>query len=175
MVRQCLNNSSNANNCSRRHLFFCIFQRRYHNSCESFIWNVHTCHKRWTKICEVRQNFKGDLTKFCEIFLNITLQLPKYSLSFFSCKKPVKTWAVCDLCLILYKICCKMVWKFCEIWIFYGNGLPDGSYSMRFYLTVWDMACMNVQLYFLCKIQQNNTSDRRLLQLRLALSGLILN
>ena len=28
----------------------------------------HTCHKLWTKICEIRQNFKGDLTKFCEIF-----------------------------------------------------------------------------------------------------------
>ena len=45
----------------------------------------HTCHKLWTKICEIRQNFKGDLTKFCEIFLNITLELPQYSLksSFF--------------------------------------------------------------------------------------------
>ena len=35
---------------------------------------VHTCSKLWTKICKIRQNFKGDLTKFCEIFF------------FFSCK-----------------------------------------------------------------------------------------
>ena len=36
-----------------------------------------------------------------------------------------------------------MVWKFCDIWFFYGNCLPDGPNSMRFYLTVWDMACMH--------------------------------
>ena len=67
---------------------------------------THTCHKLWTKICEIRQNFKGDLTKFCEIFLNITLELPQYSLkSFLSCKKHVKTTIVCDLCLFLHKIC----------------------------------------------------------------------
>ena len=41
---------------------------------------THTCHKLWTKICEIRQNVKGDLTKFCEIFLKITLDLPQYSL-----------------------------------------------------------------------------------------------
>ena len=45
--------------------------------------DVHTCHKLWTKICEIRQKFKGDLTKFCEIFLNITLELPQYSLKSF--------------------------------------------------------------------------------------------
>ena len=61
---------------------------------------IHTCHKLWTKICEIRQNFKGDLTKFCEIFLNITLELPIYSLkSFVSCKKLVKTTTMCNLCL----------------------------------------------------------------------------
>ena len=45
----------------------------------------HSCHKLWIKICEIRQNTKGDLTKFCEIFLNITLVFPQYSLksSFF--------------------------------------------------------------------------------------------
>ena len=104
----------------------------------------HTCHKLWTKSCEMRQNFKGDLTKFCEIFLNITLKLPQYSLSLcFSCKKLVKTTTVCDLCLFLHKICCKMVWKFCEIWNLYGNWFPDWTNSVRFYLTVWDMACMD--------------------------------
>ena len=90
----------------------------------------HTCHKLWTKICEIRQNFKGDLTKFCEIFLNITLELPQYSLNsffFFSCKKVVKTTTVCDLCLFLHKIYCKIVWKFCEIWIFMGIAFQMGQ------------------------------------------------
>ena len=41
------------------------------------------CHWLWTKICEIRQNFKGDLTKFCEIFLNITVELSQYSLKSF--------------------------------------------------------------------------------------------
>ena len=27
--------------------------------------------------CEINQNFKGDLIKFCEIFTKITLELPK--------------------------------------------------------------------------------------------------
>ena len=88
----------------------------------------HTCHKLWTKICEIRQNFKEDLTKFCETFLNITLELPKYSLR----KKLVKTTTMCDLCLFLHKICFNMVWKFCEIWKFYGICLSDGTNSMRF-------------------------------------------
>ena len=36
----------------------------------------HKCHKLWTEICEINQNFKGDLIKFCEIFTKITLELP---------------------------------------------------------------------------------------------------
>ena len=48
----------------------------------------------------------------------------------------------CDVGLFLHKMCCKMVWKFCEIWKSYRNWLPDGPNSVRFYLTVWDMACM---------------------------------
>ena len=43
----------------------------------------HTCHKLWTKICEISQNFKRDFTKFLEIFINITLGLPQYSLIIF--------------------------------------------------------------------------------------------
>ena len=51
------------------------------------------------------QNFKSDLTKFCEIFLNITLELPHYSLkAFFSCKKLVKTTTVCGLCLFVHNL-----------------------------------------------------------------------
>ena len=29
----------------------------------------------WTEICEINQNFKGDLIKFCEILTKITLEL----------------------------------------------------------------------------------------------------
>ena len=35
-----------------------------------------------------------------------------------------------------------MVWKFCEIWKSYGIRLSEGQNPVRFYLTVWDMACM---------------------------------
>ena len=54
---------------------------------------------------------------------------------FFLCKKLVKTTTVCDICLFLHKICCKMVQKFCEIWIFYGNCwilVRFLSHSMRY-------------------------------------------
>ena len=40
-----------------------------------------------------------------------------------------------------------MVWKFCEIWKSYGNWLSEGQNSVRFYLTVWGMACM----HYMCK------------------------
>ena len=33
----------------------------------------------------------------------------------FKCKKLVINTTKCDLCLFLHKMCCKMVWKFCEI------------------------------------------------------------
>ena len=125
----------------------------------SWVWvkvvliRMHTCHKLWTKVCEIRQNFKRDLTKFCEVFLNNTLGLPQYCLKsffffFFSCKKLVKPRTVCDLWLFVHKIWCKMVWKFCEIWILYGNCLLDGPNSVRFYLTVWGMACMGISRIF---------------------------
>ena len=39
----------------------------------------------------------------------------------------------CDVCLFLHKMCCKMVWKFCEIWKSYGNWLPDKRNSVRRY------------------------------------------
>ena len=72
---------------------------------------MHTCHKLWTEFCEINQNFKGDLIKFCEIFTKITLEFPQ--------NNP----------------------KFCEIW----KSL-EGPNSVRFYLTVWVMACM-LRLY----------------------------
>ena len=39
-------------------------------------------------------------------------------------------------------MCCKMFWKFCEIWKILLELASYGPNSMRFYLTVWDMACM---------------------------------
>ena len=39
--------------------------------------NLQTSHKLWTEICEIRQNFKGYLIKFCEIFRKITLDSSK--------------------------------------------------------------------------------------------------
>ena len=78
---------------------------------------VHTCHKLWAEICEMRQIFKWDLIKFCEIFTKITLKLPKSSQKpLFICKKLVIKTTKSDLCLFLHKMCCKTVWKFCEIW-----------------------------------------------------------
>ena len=50
----------------------------------------------------------------------------------------------CDLCLFLHKMCCKMVWKFCEIEKSYWNWLADGPNSVRLYLTMWDIACMPI-------------------------------
>ena len=70
----------------------------------------HTYHKLWTEICEIRQIFKGDLIKFCEIFTKIALELPKNSQKpVFKCKKLVIKTTKCDLCLFLQKMCCKMV------------------------------------------------------------------
>ena len=37
----------------------------------------------WTEICEINQNFKGDLIKYCEIFTKITLELPQNNLKSF--------------------------------------------------------------------------------------------
>ena len=59
--------------------------------------NTHTCHKLWTKMCEIRQNFKRDLIKFCEIFTKITLKLPQNS------QKLVINTTKCDKCLFLHK------------------------------------------------------------------------
>ena len=41
--------------------------------------DTHTCHKLWIEICEINQNFKGDLIKFCEIVTKIIFELPQYN------------------------------------------------------------------------------------------------
>ena len=43
----------------------------------------HTCHKLWIEICEMRQIFKVDLIKFCEIFAKITLELQSLYLNMY--------------------------------------------------------------------------------------------
>ena len=54
--------------------------------------------------------------KFCEIFTKITLELTQNSQKpLFKCKKLLLNTTKYDLCLFLHKMCCKMVWKFCEI------------------------------------------------------------
>ena len=62
-----------------------------------------------------------------------------FSLTFLSYKKLVKTTTVCALCLFLHKICCKMVLKFCEIWIFMGIAFQMGQILWEFILLceVW--------------------------------------
>ena len=115
----------------------------------------HTCRMLSTKICEIRQSFKGDLTKFCETFLNITFELPQYSLNvfffFFSCKKLVKT----QRCVIYFYFFIKSVVKWSvnsvRFEFFYGNCLPDEPNSVRFYLTVFDMVCM---MFFWRKLEK---------------------
>ena len=78
------------------------------------LFGCHTCHKLWPEICEIRQIFKWDVIK---ILTKITLKLPQSSQRpLFICKKLMIKTTKCDLCLFLHKMCCKMVWKFCEIW-----------------------------------------------------------
>ena len=60
------------------------------------------------------QNFKGDLTKICEIFLNITLELPKYSLKsflFFPCKN---LWKLQHYVIYVYFFIKSVVLKWSE-------------------------------------------------------------
>ena len=137
------------------------------------IIHAHTCHKLWTEICEMRQIYKWDLIKFCEIFTKITLKLPQNSQKpVLLCMKFVINTTKCDVCLnttkydvclCLHKMCFKMVWKFCEIWTFYGNWLPDGPNSVRFYLTVWDMACMHAAQFCHTSMQNRFCSQNLLL------------
>ena len=71
--------------------------------------HAHTCHRLWTKICEIRQVFKGDLIKFYKIFTKNNLELPQNSQKpLFKCKKLVINTTKCDLCLFQYNMCCKI-------------------------------------------------------------------
>ena len=89
---------------------------------------LHTCHKLWIEICEMRQIFKGDLIKLCEIFTKITLELPQSSQKpLFKCKKLVINTTTCDLCLFLHKMCCKIVWKVWDLKNLMGIGFQMGK------------------------------------------------
>ena len=91
--------------------------------------------------------------------LNITLEHPKYSLKSFLYVRSLWKPQLCDLCLFLHKICCKTVWKFCEIWIFMGIAFQVGKILWDFISQceirhVWNKACYdtgNVEPYFLLK------------------------
>ena len=87
----------------------------------------------------------GDLTKFCEIFFNITLELPQYTLkSFFSCiQKLVKARTVLIYGYFFKKYFVNWSENSVRFELFYRNCLPDVPNSVRFYLTVLDMACMS--------------------------------
>ena len=98
---------------------------------------------------ETRQSFKGDLTKFCEIFLNIPLELPQYSLkSLFSCKKLVKTTIVCDVCLFLHKICCKngrkILWDLNILSEFCENLSHNVRYGMYDVEILWSLHSISI-------------------------------
>ena len=82
--------------------------------------HFHTRHKLWTDTCEIRQNFKWDLIKFCETFTKIAFKLPKGILkSSFSFNKLLTDTIKWDLCLLCHKISDKFIYKFCEIWKFF--------------------------------------------------------
>ena len=45
--------------------------------------DVHTCHRLWNEICDIKQIVKLDLIKFCESFTKVTLKFPQNSQSFY--------------------------------------------------------------------------------------------
>ena len=90
---------------------------------------------------EIRKIY-GRFDKILWDFTNITLDFPPNSQKpWFKCKKLLIKTTKCDSCLFLHKMCCKMIWKL-RFEKSYGSWLPDGPNSLRFYLTVWDMASM---------------------------------
>ena len=70
-------------------------------------------------------------------FLQKSLGLPQNSQKpLLKCKKLVINIRKSDLCLFLHKLSCKMVEKSMRFEKSYGNWLPDGPNSVRFYLSV---------------------------------------
>ena len=72
----------------------------------------------------------------CEIFTKTTLEFPQNSQTpLFKCKKLVINTSKCDLCFFIKCVirCSENSVRFDKS---YGNWLPDGLNSVRFYLTV---------------------------------------
>ena len=104
---------------------------------------IHTWHRLWTKICEMRQNFKWDLIKFCETFTKIAFKLPKGILKpLSSFNKPlIDTKSVIYVYFFITSLI-NLSGNYVRFENSSGNWLSEGLKSVRFYLTVWDMACM---------------------------------
>ena len=88
-----------------------------------------TCHKLWTEICEIRQNFKGGLIKFCTKPQNSQKPL-------FKCVKLVLNTTKCDLCL------CVVRWSEHSVRFVKSYGNPMGQNLWDFITLLWDMAGM---------------------------------
>ena len=142
-----------------------IKQTFYYSSLSSDAvhWNTaHTCHKLWTEICEVRQNFKWDLIKFCETFTKIAFKLTKGILKpLVSFNRLLINTIKCNLCLLVHKICLKfyleilwdmkillgigfymgrILWDFvsqCEIWHVW----------LHLILVLWDFDAVKKEMY----------------------------
>ena len=111
------------------------------------VYCVHTCHKLWAEICEIRQNYKWDLIKFCETFTKIAFKLPKcILLPLFSFNKLLTDIIKCNLYFLFIKSLKNLSRNSVRFENSSGNQLSDRLNSVRFYLTVWGMACMCVYL-----------------------------
>ena len=126
--------------------------------------------KLWTKICEMSQNFKWDLTKFCEIFLNITLGLPQYSLkSFFFHDRSLWKPQQCVIYLYVYflikpvvkwsgnSVRFEFLWelpsrraKFCAIW---SHCVRYGMYECCLWNFVHRM--LSIKVIMICSLMLN--------------------
>ena len=90
---------------------------------------LHTCHKLWTEICEIRQIFKGDLIKFCEI--KIILKLYQNSQNpLFKCKRLVIDTK--SVIYVYFFINSAVRWSENSVRFekSYGNWLPDGPFEI---------------------------------------------
>ena len=98
---------------------------------------IHTCHKLWTEICEIRQIFKGDLIKFCEILTKSLWSSPKIvKCLYLNIRNLLLTQQ--SVIYVYFFIKCVVTWSENSVRFekSSGNWLPDGPNSVRFYLTV---------------------------------------
>ena len=112
-------------------------EENYHVPTLSLLLLSHTCHKLCTEICEIRQIFKGDVIKFCEIFIKIILELPKIVKSLYLNARNLGLTQQ-SVIYVYFFIKCVVTWSKNSVRFekSSGNWLPDGPNSVRFYLTV---------------------------------------